>query len=89
MARDLRPELSTFALASVEPRLQRTAPAPAPAPKLDRSARSDADGRPTRPIDDLLTARYMVGRGFPDEDVRHVLGYIPEGTHADGDGPAP
>lgn len=87
MARDLRPELSTFTLASVEPRLQRTAPAQAP--RLDRSARSDADGRPTRPIDDLLTARYMVGRGFPDEDVRHVLGYIPEGTHADGDGPVP
>ncbi|MEE7490425.1 hypothetical protein MOTC310_08000 [Methylobacterium oryzae] len=83
MARDLGPEVSAFTLATVEPRQHR----PAPAPRLDRSARFDADGRPTRPVDDLLTARYMVQRGFPDEDVRHLLGYLPEGMHAESDGP--
>lgn len=49
-----------------------------PDPEMDRSRRFHPDGTPRRPINDLLIANQMVKDGFSEEDVRHVLGYMPD-----------
>lgn len=47
-------------------------------PAIDHSHRVDREGHPKRPLDDAMTARHMMTRGFTEDDVRHVLGYMPE-----------
>lgn len=46
--------------------------------KLDYSAYRDDEGRPRYPLADARTALDMLKSGFDGEDVRHVLGYLPE-----------
>lgn len=50
---------------------------PCGGPAMDHSHRFDRDGRPKRPLDDAMTARHMMSRGFTEADVLHVLGYLP------------
>lgn len=56
----------------------RTALRRARSSKLDYSPYRDAEGRPRYPLADARTALDMLRSGFDGEDVRHVLGYLPE-----------
>jgi len=47
-------------------------------PAMDHSHRFDREGHPKRPLDDAMTARHMMRRGFTEGEVRHVLGYLPD-----------
>lgn len=47
-------------------------------PRMDYAHRFDETGNPRRPIADAMTARHMLRRGFSEDDVRHVLGHLPD-----------
>ncbi len=57
-----------------------------PDPTMDRAYRLGPDG-PKRPLDDALIARHMRRRGFSDEEIRHVVGYLPD-AEQEGASPA-
>lgn len=59
-----------------------------PGPAMDYSHRFDREGHPKRPLDDAMTARHMMRRGFTEGDVRHVLGYLPDPEEL-SEGPKP